>query len=69
MTQTERDRLIIVEESIKDMDKKLDKIIDDHEQRIRCLESKPGKRWDTIVTVVISNIAIAIITFLVSRFG
>jgi hypothetical protein len=54
MTATERDRLVVLETKVGDIDKKLDKVIEDHESRIRCLEGRPGKRWETIVAIALT---------------
>lgn len=56
MTATERDRLVIVETEVKEINSKLDKVIADHEMRIRCLEGKPGKRWEMIAAVVVTAV-------------
>jgi hypothetical protein len=56
MTTTERDRLIVLEEKVNGIDKKLDKIIVDHEERLRCLESKPGKMWGILVAASVTGI-------------
>lgn len=63
MTATERDRLVALETKVDNIDTKLDKVIADHEERIRCLESKPAKRWEAVVAVVIT----AVITFAIAR--
>lgn len=63
MTATERDRLVALEAKVDNIDTKLDKVIADHEERIRCLESKPAKRWEAVIAVVIT----AIITFAITR--
>lgn len=54
MELTERDRLVQLETKVDNIDAKLDKVIADHEARIRCLESKPGKRWETVTAVVVT---------------
>ena len=64
MTATERDRLIVVETEVKEINRKLDQVISDHEQRIRTLESKPGKRWETVTAVIITAVLTAGITWL-----
>ena len=46
----------MLETKVDGIDKKLDKVIEDHEARIRCLENRPVKRWETIVAVVITAI-------------
>ena len=38
-------------------------------KRLEALESKPAKRWETIITCVITTIVGAIIGFLLSRIG
>lgn len=52
---------------------KLDSIpatLNDHEARIRALESKPGKRWDAIVGGILSAVIVGIIGFVVGKlFG
>ena len=54
MEKTERDRLVVLETKVDNIDTKLDKIIADHETRIRNLECKPGKRWETVIAVLIT---------------
>ncbi len=41
--------------------------IDDHENRIRSLESKGGKRWDTLTTQVIAVVAAAAVGWLLGQ--
>ena len=38
-------------------------------KRLEALESKPGKRWEQIVTICITTIVGAIIGFILSRSG
>ena len=38
-------------------------------KRLEALESKPAKRWETIITCVITTIVGAVIGFLLSRIG
>jgi len=61
MVPTERDRLVILETKVDGIDAKLDKVIADHEARIRCLESKPGKLWGLLTAAIITGIVGAII--------
>lgn len=61
MTATERDRLIMLETKVDGINEKLDKVISDHESRIRCLESRPSKRWDALVAAIITGVIGAII--------
>jgi ABC-type amino acid transport system permease subunit len=61
MTATERDRLIVVEEKIKSIDEKLDKVIKDHEERIRTLEQQPGKSWSGAKTTLIAAIIAGVV--------
>lgn len=56
METTERDRLVALETKVDNIDSKLDKVIADHESRIRCLENKPGKRWETVTAVIITAV-------------
>ena len=56
MTTTERDRLVALETRIDAIDKKLDRVLDDHENRIRTLENKPSKRWDAVIASLISGV-------------
>jgi len=47
------------------IDSKLDHVIDqgeDHEERIRCLEQKGGKRWEAVTTAIFSAIIGALVT-------
>ncbi len=67
MTATERDRLIVLETKVSDIDTKLDKVIADHEQRIRELESKPAKKWDTVTAVIITAVLTFGINFIITQ--
>jgi len=47
------------------IDSKLDHVIDqgeDHEERIRGLEQKGGKRWEAVTTAIFSAIIGALVT-------
>ncbi|HOG02185.1 MAG TPA: hypothetical protein PKW29_13910 [Clostridia bacterium] len=47
------------------IDSKLDHVIDqgeDHEERLRCLEQKGGKRWEAVTTAIFSAIIGALVT-------
>ena len=69
MEATERDRLVALEAKVDNIDKKLDKVIDDHETRIRRLECKPAKRWDTVVAVIITAGVTTAINLLVAHLA
>lgn len=69
MEATERDRLVKLETKVDEINKKLDKVINDHEQRIRRLECKPAKRWDTVVAVVITAGLTTLINLAVTYFS
>jgi hypothetical protein len=69
MTATERDRLVVLETKVDNIIEKLDKVIDDHETRIRRLECKPAKRWDTVVAVVITAGLTTLINLAVTYFS
>lgn len=44
--------------------------LNDHEARIRALESKPGKRWDSIVAGIIGAVIVGIIGYVIGKlFG
>ena len=38
-------------------------------QRIEVLEKKPAKRWESVVTVLITVVATAVVTYFLSRLG
>ena len=65
MTATERDRLVMLETKVDGINDKLDKVIKDHEDRIRCLEGRPAKRWDVIIIALITGI----VGGLIARFS
>ena len=47
------------------IDAKLNHMIEqgeDHENRIRCLEQRGGRRWDAVTTAIISAIIGALVT-------
>ena len=41
--------------------------INDHEVRLRTLECKPGKRWDSLVGQVIFAVATGVIGYLLAK--
>lgn len=41
--------------------------INDHEKRLRCLEGKPAKRWDTIVTLIIELLVAGFVGYLIAK--
>ena len=41
--------------------------INDHETRIRELEGKSGKRWDSIVTAIVTAILVGIVGFAIGK--
>ena len=41
--------------------------IDDHEARLRELESKSGKRWDNFAAAVISAIVVGVIGYVIGK--
>jgi hypothetical protein len=64
LTATERDRLIIVEGKIDAILEKMDSFTEcqkDHESRIRNLENKPVKRWETVLTAIVTGLVGAVI--------
>ena len=76
MEATERDRLVVLETKVDNIDKKLDdnarkldKVIADHETRIRRLECKPAKRWDAVVAVIITAGLTTAINLLVTHLA
>lgn len=52
-------------ESIDRLDKKVDGI----DNRIDCLELKPGKRWEGIVEKVVYTVVATVIGFLLAQIG
>lgn len=69
MEATERDRLVALETKVDNIIEKLDKVIDDHEMRIRRLECKPAKRWDTVVAVIITAGVTTAINLLITQLA
>lgn len=41
--------------------------LDDHEARLRELESKSGKRWDSFAAAVISAIVVGVIGYVIGK--
>lgn len=41
--------------------------LDDHEARLRELESKSGKRWDSITAAAISAVIVGVIGFVIGK--
>ncbi len=41
--------------------------IDDHEARIRELEGKNGKKWESVVTAIISAVLVGIVGYIVGK--
>ena len=50
---------------LKTTNKKMDKLT----QEVEEIKEKPAKRWDSVVSVFITAVATAIITFLLTRLG
>ena len=40
---------------------------DDHEERLRCLEAKPAKNWNTIVAAVLSALCGGLVTLVITQ--
>lgn len=62
-TRIERDAKLEV--TISEMDEKLDKLLEWREAQ----QTKPAKRWDSLVDKTVWAVAAAIITFLLARVG
>lgn len=63
-------RMRNVEEILARIDTKLDTAltnIGDHEERLRKLECKPGKRWDTLTTQIIGLAAAGFVGWLLGQ--
>lgn len=72
MTDTERDRLIVVEQKLDAILDKMDAFAkgqQDHECRIRQLELKPARHWEAIVAALISTGVGAAIGFFLASMG
>lgn len=41
--------------------------INDHEDRLRTLEGKAGKRWDSVVSAIISAVLVGIVGFVLGK--
>lgn len=41
--------------------------LDDHENRIRELEGKSGKRWDAVVISIITSVLVGIVGFAIGK--
>lgn len=71
MEAKERDKLLIeMYGSVKRIDEKLDNICEqtkDHRERIKTLELKPGKRWESFVSGIIGAIIGAVVAFFTKR--
>lgn len=55
----------ILATNYKTMDQKVDKI----DKRIGDIEAKPSKRWDSIITVAITAVVTALVTFFLTKLG
>lgn len=55
----------ILAREIKSMNTKIDKATNEIEE----IKEKPGKRWDSLITVAITAIATAVITFFLTKLG
>lgn len=52
------------------IDERLDTIIkkgDDHEERLRSLEAKPAKNWNTIVAAALSALCGGLVTLVITQ--
>lgn len=52
-------------DSLQATDKKVDKLAENIDE----LKDKPAKKWDTVVTVALTAIVSALITFVITKFG
>ena len=41
--------------------------LDDHESRIRELEGKNGKRWETVVSAIVSAVLVGIVGYAIGK--
>lgn len=41
--------------------------ISDHEDRLRTLEGKAGKRWDSVVAAIISAVIVGVVGFAIGK--
>lgn len=56
------DGLLEVTTRIDERTKSQEKCKEDHEERIRALESNPGKQWSMVKTIVVTAILTTIVT-------
>lgn len=64
-------RMANVERILERIETKLDNVIgtvSDHEGRLRCIEDKGGKRWDTLVGQVIGLITAGVAGAIIGKF-
>lgn len=45
------------------------KDIEDLKQRVKAIEEKPAKRWDSVVSTIITGVAMAILGFVLAKIG
>lgn len=56
-------------ERLARIETKLD-ALDDHEKRLRDLEGKSGKKWDSITISVITSLVVGVVGFIIGKlFG
>ena len=77
MPEQEKDRMSEISEKLTRIDTRLSIIetkmdnfrpqIDDHELRIRELEGKSGKKWDTVSISIITAILVGIVGFALGK--
>lgn len=53
-------------ERLARIETKLD-ALDDHEKRLRDLEGKSGKKWDSVTISVITSIAVGVVGFIIGK--
>lgn len=65
----ENERLAKLEQKVDGVIERLDKIIDDHENRIRELEKQPAKSWNGAKTVLIASIITGIVGIIIGALS
>lgn len=53
-------------ERLARIETKLD-ALDDHEKRLRDLEGKSGKKWDSVTISVITSIVVGVVGFIIGK--
>lgn len=68
MAESDVQRILVELSEIKTIVQRTGADIQDHENRLRCLETKSGKKWDSLTAQIITLIVAAIFGLLAGKY-